>query len=161
MSKKEKIKTLMDVMESHIGGTIELTKFISKMKEYNPKNQESMESCKIKAYDHLMAYSYMEGADKSKYGSLLSGLQTQYLLGNNQYPQMITDANSVLSNHKFDNMNKNKHSMVKNESINDNAVEDNSELSFSQLDGKCHCCRKPSQKSQNVGRKANLDKIGQ
>jgi hypothetical protein len=119
------------------------------MKEFNPRNQDSFEKCKLKAFEQLMAYSYMEGADRSKYGSLLAGLQTQYLLGNNQYPQTITDANKVLSNHKFDYAGKGKHSTMKNESINENTVEENPELSFSQLDGKCYCCGKSGHKSPN------------
>jgi hypothetical protein len=145
----KRFKTLMDVMESHIGGPIELTKYVSKMKEFNPRDQDSFEKCKLKAFEQLMAYSYMEGADRSKYGSLLAGLQTQYSLGNNQYPQTITDANQVLSNHKFDNAGKGKHSTMKNESINENTVEENPELSFSQLDGKCYCCGKSGHKLPN------------
>jgi len=48
----------------------------------------------------------MENSDKAKYGSLLNGLQTQQSLGNNQYPMNITEANNVLSSHRFDNAGK-------------------------------------------------------
>jgi hypothetical protein len=94
-----------------------------------------------------MAYLYMENADKSKYGSLLTQLQTQFSLGNNQYPQTIADANNLLSNHKFDHASKNRQLMTRNESINENNVGENPELSFSQLKGKCYCCGKTGHKS--------------
>jgi hypothetical protein len=45
----------------------------------------------------------MENGDKVKYGTLLSGLQTQISLGNNQYPKTLVEANKVLSNFKADN----------------------------------------------------------
>ena len=44
----------------------------------------------------------MDNADESKYGSILKNLNQQFSLGNNQYPNSITKANSVLNNHKFD-----------------------------------------------------------
>jgi hypothetical protein len=49
----------MDVMESHIGGPIELTKYVSKMKEFNPRDQDSFEKCKLKAFEQLMAYYHL------------------------------------------------------------------------------------------------------
>ena len=143
----KRFKTIAEVMESHIGGPIELTKCMSKMVEFNLTDGESVVKCKTKAFEQFLAYTYMEGADKSKYGSLLSGLQTQYSLGNNQYPRTVSDANSVLSNHKFDNPNKIKYSAMKNETINDNKVDESPELSFSQMNGKCYCCGKAGHKS--------------
>jgi hypothetical protein len=145
----KRFKTLAEVMELHIGGPIELTKFMSKMEEFIPKDDESIEKCKAKAFEQFLAYTYMEGADKSKYGSLLSGLQTQYLLGNDQYPRTVSDANSVLSNHRFDNPSKIKLSAMKSENIDDNKTNESPELSFSQLGGKCHCCGKAGHKSPN------------
>jgi hypothetical protein len=38
---------------------------------------------------------------------------------------------------------------MKNESINENTVEENPELSFPQIDGKCYCCGKSGHKSPN------------
>ena len=136
-------------MESHIGGPIESTKYIGKMKEYNPMDHDSFEKCKWKAYQQFIAFLYMENADKLKYGSLLTGLQRQISLGNNQYPQSITEANNVLRNHKFDNGNRAKHQAIKRETVNENSTEESPEMSFSQLDGKCYCCGKVGPKSPN------------
>jgi hypothetical protein len=69
-------------------------------------NQISHEKNKIiqdQLFEQLLAYTYLNNADQSKYGTILIGLNTQQTLGNEQYPKTITDANSVLSNHKFDN----------------------------------------------------------
>jgi hypothetical protein len=55
-------ETLAEVMELHIGGPIELTKFVSKMEEFIPKNEDSIEKCKAKAFEQFLAYTYMEGA---------------------------------------------------------------------------------------------------
>jgi hypothetical protein len=145
----KRFKTLAEVMELHIGGQIELTKFMSKMEEFIPKDEGSIEKSKDKVFEQFLAYTYMERADKSKYGSLLSGLQTQYWLGNNQYPLTVSDANSVLSNHRFDNPSTTNLSAMKSENVNDNKTDESPELSLSQLDGKCYCCGKAGHKSPN------------
>jgi len=80
---------------------------------------------------------------------LLTGLQTQISLGNNQYPQSVIEPNNVLSNHKFDNGNRAKHDAVKRGNINENSTEESQEMSFSQLEGKCYCCGKVGHKLPN------------
>jgi hypothetical protein len=47
---------------------------------------------------------YLDNADKAKYGTLLAGLHT--IIKNYQYPKTTTEANKVLSSHRFDNANK-------------------------------------------------------
>jgi hypothetical protein len=44
----------------------------------------------------------IRGSDQAKYGLLIRGFVSQYLLGNDQYPKTITRATDVLSNHKID-----------------------------------------------------------
>ena len=85
-------------------------------------------------------------------------MSTQHSLGNDQYPKTITEANSVLSSHKFDatykssNSNNNK----KSEGNNKGNTQDSSKsdkqgeelnLSFAQMEGKCYCCGKGGHKS--------------
>ena len=98
-------KTANDVLISHIGGPIELTKYMKGMTGYNSSNPDAIDNCQEKAYQQLLAFIYLNNADKAKYGSLILGLQTQQSLGNNQYPMTITEANNVLSEHKFVNTN--------------------------------------------------------
>jgi hypothetical protein len=83
-------------MDSHIGVPIELNMNISTMKRYDPDNPERNEKLKPKARNQLTAYIYTVNADKSKCGSLETGLQNQMSHGNNQYAKNIEEANNVL-----------------------------------------------------------------
>jgi F0F1-type ATP synthase gamma subunit len=65
-------------------------------------------------FKQLLAYVYLNNANQFKYSLVLIGLNMQQTLKNEQYPKIITDANSVFRNHKFDtitsgNKNKNEH----------------------------------------------------
>jgi hypothetical protein len=54
----------------------------------------------LNSIQHMLTWN-----NKRNYGMILrglSGLSTQYSLGNDQYPKSIADAKNVLSNHKFD-----------------------------------------------------------
>jgi hypothetical protein len=76
------------------------------MSDYDAKDKDKIVACQEKAFQQLLAYTYMESTDKAKYGSLLTGLQTQQSLENNQYPKTIMEANNVLSVHRFDSPTK-------------------------------------------------------
>ncbi|KAL7571234.1 hypothetical protein ACA910_008892 [Epithemia clementina (nom. ined.)] len=144
-----RFKTCRDVLESHIGGPIELTKVVKAESGYDRSKHE--EFVKI-IFERFMTYVYIDNADKNKYGSLLTGLATQHSLGNNQYPTEIVEATSVLSNHRFNKIPQKKHSENKQ---NSNAKEkkegkDGQEplvMSFAQMEGKCYCCGKAGHKS--------------
>ena len=141
-----------DVLISHIGGPIELTKYMKKMDGYDETNLAKIEECHKKAFNQLLAYTYLKNSDKTKYGLLLTGLATQNSLGNNQYPKNIIEANNMLSNHKLDNsrqkksdahkMNNNSHQSGKNHDDQESPA-----LYFAQLEGKCYCCGKAWHKS--------------
>jgi hypothetical protein len=83
-------------------------------------------------------------------------LNTQQSLGNDEYPRTITKANNVLSNHKFNivptqanstskKIDGNKSS--KKDKDDEDKGEDEINLSFAQMEGKCYCCGKPGHKS--------------
>ncbi len=147
----KRFKTARDVLESHIGGPIELTKFMTTMKDYDESNVDAVEKCRKKAFSQFMAFLYLDNSDKQKYGSLLTGLQTQQSLKNDQYPKSVTEANNVLSNHRFDNAGKTNRqqnaSTPKKDADNENDKEEKLELSFLQMEGKCYCCGKTGHKS--------------
>ena len=52
-----------------------------------------------------MEFLYLENADQDKYGSIMQNLNDQNTLGNYQYSKLLIEANSAISNHKFDNAN--------------------------------------------------------
>jgi hypothetical protein len=137
----KRFKTSQEVMELHLGGCIELPKYMAQMKEYDSTDPDKIKMCKIRAYNQLMGYMYMENADKVKYGTLLSCLQTQISLGNNQYPKTLLEANNVLSNFKADNnLVRQKFNNSKKET---NGNDEVLQVTLAQLDAKCKYKDKP------------------
>ena len=51
---------------------------------------------------------YLDNVDKSKYGTVLSGLSNQFSLENDQYPKDLLSAIQVIDQHPFDEKHKNK-----------------------------------------------------
>jgi hypothetical protein len=108
-------------------------------------------NCKEKAFQILSAFIYLDKSERTKYRSLITGLQTQQSLGNNQYPTTITEANNILSSHRFDNPSKKFTKKDKDKSNDEN--EERIELSFSQMEGQCYSCGKSGHKSPNCNEK--------
>ena len=113
-------KASIDVFYSHAGKrfsfprTVEQSKEYQKIKddldkaiiagneiEYN-KAMKDLKDLEHKITDEFLGFLFMENSDRSKYGTLLSGLETQHSLGNDQYPKTLVDAHTVLANHNFD-----------------------------------------------------------
>jgi Reverse transcriptase (RNA-dependent DNA polymerase) len=145
----KRFKTARDVLRSHMGGPIYLNKYAMNFKHCNIESQESVTSCLEEAYDHLLAYMYLDNSDSAKYGSLKTGLQTQQSLKNDQYPKTVTEANNVLSNHKFDSVgnSSNKKTNTTEKSNKKSDSDEKLELSFATIEGKCYCCGKAGHKS--------------
>ena len=160
-----RFKSATDIMEWHVGGPITLRKYIKlstdykeDLKQYENENQNEKEKQNMneekyirKASSKLYAYTYLDNADKIKYGSILKNLNQQFSLGNNQYPKSITKANSVLNNDKYDTVyTKSKidqRYQVSREKENANETEELLSSTFTQTEGKCYCCGKNSHKS--------------
>ena len=102
----KRFRVARDVLKSHMGEPIILTKFVEAMDEYNKNDIKLRDKFREQAFSQFMAYLYLDNADKAKYGSIMTGLNTQQSLGNDQYPKTITESNNVLSNHRFDVTNK-------------------------------------------------------
>ena len=148
----KRFRVARDVLKSHMGGPIILTKFVEAMDGYNENDIKQRDKFREQAFSQFMAYLYLDNADKAKYGSIMTGLNTQQSLGNDQYPKSITESNNVLSNHRFDVTNK---SVYKKPGDNDKErkqkdagrEDEDVNLSFAQLEGKCYCCGKAGHKS--------------
>jgi hypothetical protein len=75
-------KTAREILESHLGGQIVLTKFVCTMPKYDENNPEANTECIENASEQLFAFLYLENADREKYGSLLKrGSTPRSLLG--------------------------------------------------------------------------------
>ena len=165
----KRFRVAYEVLESHLGSPIYLANPTMKMPNYNGNNAESCDKCIKETSDRFLAYAYLAMADTSKYGTLMATLNTQNSLGNQQYPKTITEANTVLSNHKFDNVKSQNDRKGKdnknNEKNNDSSKgsdnqksDDDVNLSFAQLEGKCWCCGKAGHKSPVCRQKDKIPK---
>ena len=118
----KRYKTAVEVLESHMGGPLVLQNYVQNMDGYKSSTEEFVDSVMedegivvqqqdkeetkklvVKAFDQLVAFVYLENADKKKYGSLIHNLSQQQSLKNDQYPKTIADATQAISNHKLDN----------------------------------------------------------
>ena len=154
-------------MELHVRGPLILKKYIQlptdykeDIKQHQEKNGNENNKPNIyeekyikKASSKLYAYIYLDNADKSKYKSILKNLNQQFSLGNNQYPNSIIEANSVLNNHKLDmvytktKLNLRNQISKEKEKENANKTEEPILQTFAQIEGRCYCCGKPGHKS--------------
>jgi hypothetical protein len=155
----KRIKTARDVLEQHIGGPIELTRYIKTLEEWDANDETKMKKCYDEACKQFLAFNYLNNCDKSKYGTLLDGFHTQESLGNTQYPTTLTEANNVLSNHRCDNTptrpnDKGKRDKDDNkDKETQESKEESPELSFSQMEGKCCCFGKGGHMRNNCRHK--------
>ena len=147
----KRFRVARDVLKSHVGGPIILTKLVEATKGYSDGGVEQQDNIREQVFGQFLAYLYLENADRTKYGSILAGLSTQQSLGNDQYPKTITESNNVLSNHKFDvpraNVKKNQLEDKGKDRKNEEKEDEDITLSFAQLEGKCYCCGKAGHKS--------------
>ena len=61
----KRFKTARDILVSHLGGPIELTKYIKTMDNYDETDPDSVEKCKEKAFQMLTAFLYLDNGEKS------------------------------------------------------------------------------------------------
>jgi hypothetical protein len=101
----KRFKESRDIMKSHVGTDI-LDKFVKNTLrvEYRDESSTTLKKeMKDGAFDRWMAYLLIRNSDQAKYGSLSTGLVSQFSMQNNQYPKTCTTAADILSNHRFDN----------------------------------------------------------
>lgn len=65
----QRFMTSLDVLVSHIGGPIDLPKYMKTMKGYQELDQEKVTQCRETAFRMLMTFMYIDNSDKRKYGS--------------------------------------------------------------------------------------------
>jgi hypothetical protein len=97
----KRFKTSKEILESHIGAPVILQKYVQAMPTYDKNNTTVVNGLIAKASEQLMAFIYLENADLKKYGSVLTNLNSQKSLGNDQYPKTLIETNNVLGSHRF------------------------------------------------------------
>ena len=80
----KRFKQSRDVLKSHIGGDI-LNRFVKNLPEYQQAGSVEQLEMKTKASRQWIAYMIIRNSDQAKYGSLLNGMVSQFLMNNNQY----------------------------------------------------------------------------
>ena len=168
----KRFKQSRDITKSHVGTDI-LDKFIENTREYQDEtDDDAKKKMKDGAFDKWMSYLLLRNSDQGKYGSLLTGLSSQFSMQNNQYPKTVRDATDILSNHKFDKRSTFKGSQRFQRQKRDwNSKKDDdeethpstiitSETSFAQS-GKpqiCYCCGKKGHISPDCPDKNTIQK---
>ena len=51
--------------------------------------------------EQFLGFLHLENSDRSRHGSLLSGLETQFSLSFDQCPKTLIDAQNVIENHSY------------------------------------------------------------
>ena len=150
----KRFKTSKEILESHVGAPIILRKFVQSMPTYDVNDLPVVDRLIHEANEQLMAFIYLENADNKKYGTVLTNLNSQKSLGNDQYPKTLIETNNVLGSHRFDQNEAHKNTgPSRRDKENPSTKEQEQEndaippLSFAQMEGKCYCCGKPGHKS--------------
>jgi hypothetical protein len=95
----------------------------------------------------------------NKYGQFFENIKVQHSLGNTQYPHTIEEAHAVLSVQKIEKSTKPKSEKKKPPSreLRESKIpaksEEETELSFAQMEGMCYCCGKKGHKSPDCRHK--------
>jgi hypothetical protein len=127
-----------------------LKKSIEITREYQDEpNMDKQNTMYETAYPRWTAYMLMKNCNQGKYGTLMTGLTTQFSMDVNMYPENVVKAIDILMNHKFDKKelknNNNNNKRNKNWNHDDTALTITTQSSFYQKDTKnaqYYCCCK-------------------
>ena len=178
----KRFKATRDVFLSHVGKDFAFPKLLEDNIEYSSKKAEidkavedgaskdvkdaldgQLFKIKKKAMAPFMSYVYLDNVDKSKYGTVLAGLQAQFSLNNDQYPKNILDAVQVIESHPFDEGYKNKKKQQRENHKDDRKKgkeehSDTPSLSFAQIKNTCYCCGSTAHKLPDCPKRASTPK---
>ena len=91
----KRFKCAQEMLEQH-SGKMALTEHIKRMQGYNDTRKEEYYE---KAYNQLLAYTFIMGSDAKRAGQLSNDLANHYALGDNKYPQDLVSATETVSNY--------------------------------------------------------------
>jgi hypothetical protein len=98
----KRFKQSRDVMKTYIGSGL-LDAFVERTEEFqNETDAQKRLDMKKDAWNRMMAYLFLKGADNSKYGSLTRKYVTDFSGGEDTYPKTLQRAVDILTNHRFD-----------------------------------------------------------
>jgi hypothetical protein len=98
----KRFKQQRDILVSQIGKRF-LDNFVEHLEEYRLESDQGKQNdLKKAAFNRWMAYLVMNGADQTKYGSILKQMVAQFSMGVDRYPKTLEVAVDVLTEHRFD-----------------------------------------------------------
>jgi hypothetical protein len=95
----KRFKEHKDMMFMQVSGKTYLHEWTKTLAGYSTADPEDQAQMLLDVVPQYMAYLLIKGAHKDKYGSLIDNLNSQYSLGNNQWPKTLAAAAEDLSNH--------------------------------------------------------------
>ena len=152
-----RFKTSEEILKSHMEGPLIIPGAVRDHEHWDENDPDQIVKCQDEVYNRFLSYLFLEQADQSKYGSLVTGLSTQHSLQNDQYPKTMSQATSVLSSHAFDQayfQKKRKNRERQNQKNKPDEDEDNDSnmpMSFAQIEGWCYACGKKGHLSSKHG----------
>ncbi|MGL5936506.1 MAG: hypothetical protein ACRCZI_12910, partial [Cetobacterium sp.] len=157
----KRFKQTRDVMKTYIGAGL-LDAFVERTEEYKDEQDADVKkTMKKDAWNRLMAYLFLKGADSSKYGSLTKKYVTDFSGGEDTYPKTLQTAVDVLTNHRFDEtyVEKKKAAAAKQKADSEKATSfAQKEREKKQKDYICHCCGRKGHISPNCPKKDEIKK---
>ena len=90
-----------DIIKIQVGTKL-LHKYVKMTQEYIDRNATKKTEMLDNVFKMISTYVMMRGADRSKYGSLMKGLVSQFSMKNDQYLKKMTDTLDIMSKHSFD-----------------------------------------------------------
>jgi hypothetical protein len=99
----KRFKAQKDIVKEQLGKNF-LSDFVEWTQEYKDLAGQTNEQQELKktALEKFQAELLIRNSDKTKYGTLITTLTSQFSMNKDQYPKTLADATKVLELHKFD-----------------------------------------------------------
>ena len=167
----KRLKQARDICKALVGTEI-IHKAIEQTERYKIASDEDKARYKTESFDYLDGLLLIRGCNRKKYGSLVKGLESQYALGQDQYPKTLKAGIDILSRTNFDDTYNKYNKKAKGKPDRSDKTEkkkkdkdklpkkkkdgSSKEPSFAQGEIVCYCCGLPGHISPNCPKK---DKI--
>ena len=100
-----RVKLQRDLLMRQLGNNF-LEDFVMNQSKYQLACSDFTKSkIKAEAFNRFMAFIFLQGACKDKYGSIQRGLARDYAVGKNFYPKTMDTVRELLSQHQWDSNN--------------------------------------------------------
>ena len=161
---KESFDNAVNVIESQ-GGKLHLQGYIEQLPDYSKADAITKLRMKTEAYNKLLAFAFMMGADQTKCGKLVEDLNNKFALGEDKFPEDVKKAVSMIIKYKNrgnnpnvgkpknngNNNNNNKNDVNNNNNVDGQSIFANYNKNNEDNDGKiyCYACGKAGYTKKN------------